>query len=197
MHPYASDSDERKTMSFGIFLVSVGIVWGSELIAAYAFDFTGFELTAPSILFVAGSFYSLYNRHIWRWKLLQKVGLVQIPDLNGTWTGHGRSSHNGDPAEFAITVVIRQRWTSILICAETEVSSSKSLSASLLVNQRCRGELTYSYQNAPRPHAPKTMEAHRGTAWLVFRADGVLEGEYYTGRGRLNYGELHLRREES
>lgn len=54
--------------------------------------------------------------------------------------------------------------------------------------------LSYEYENQPRPGALKTMEIHIGTAWLVFTDGRVLEGYYYSGRGRQEHGSIHLER---
>ena len=50
-------------------------------------------------------------------------------------------------------------------------------------------ELHHLYVNEPHPTAPDTMNAHRGTATLRLKG-AVLEGDYYTGRGRLEIGAL-------
>ena len=55
--------------------------------------------------------------------------------------------------------------------------------------------LTYEFLNEPKSHTAATMAIHRGTASLrLQRSDreDVLEGEYYTGRGRTNHGALRL-----
>jgi len=54
--------------------------------------------------------------------------------------------------------------------------------------------LIYHYLNEPKPNAMKTMHAHKGTAVLRLKNDEFMEGEYYTGRDRQNYGGLTLRR---
>ena len=38
------------------------------------------------------------------------------------------------------------------------------------------------------------MQAHRGTATLTIKSDGTLDGQYYTGRGRVTFGTLRLAR---
>ena len=55
--------------------------------------------------------------------------------------------------------------------------------------------LTYEYHNEPLPGATGTMHAHRGSATLRLAENGnALEGEYFSGRDRANYGAIHLRR---
>ena len=49
--------------------------------------------------------------------------------------------------------------------------------------------LTYEYLNVPLPNAKKTMHIHRGNVRFSLETDGkVLEGEYYSGRGRQTFG---------
>jgi len=55
--------------------------------------------------------------------------------------------------------------------------------------------LVYEYANDPRPDATVTMHAHRGLAFLRLSVDGKqMQGDYYTGRDRANYGSMQLRR---
>jgi len=55
--------------------------------------------------------------------------------------------------------------------------------------------LIYEYINEPCGDAAETMHAHRGIAFLRLSGGGEqLEGGYYSGRGRTNYGTIQLRR---
>ena len=56
--------------------------------------------------------------------------------------------------------------------------------------------LSYEYRNEPKPHAAATMHPHRGMTRLGLVSPGRLEGEYYTGRDRQNYGTLSLEKVE-
>ena len=75
--------------------------------------------------------------------------------------------------------------------SEAEQSQSHSISGTLKVTDIVNPELSYLYINQPKPSAPETMEIHRGTATLELKGD-VLEGDYYTGLGRMTYGFLRL-----
>ena len=58
-----------------------------------------------------------------------------------------------------------------------------------------RPELVYTFVNEPRANAAPTMEMHRGTTWLRLGESGrVMEGHYYSGRGRQLYGDIALER---
>ena len=54
--------------------------------------------------------------------------------------------------------------------------------------------LSYEYLNEPVAAAGATMHAHRGTARLVLQGESDLDGEYYTGRDRQQYGALRIHR---
>ena len=74
---------------------------------------------------------------------------------------------------------------------ETELSLSYSISASLKVADVVNSELSYLYVNEPKAPAPDTMNIHRGTANLELKQN-ALEGDYYTGRGRMTFGSIKL-----
>ena len=54
-----------------------------------------------------------------------------------------------------------------------------------------RPVLHYIYDNHPKSAAPGSMERHEGTAALTyFEEKRLLEGSYYTGRGRQTFGNM-------
>jgi len=89
--------------------------------------------------------------------------------------------------------MIRQNWSAINIMFETEHSRSHSLTAAIITESPLGTVVHYEYLNEPKPKARETMHAHKGTARLILKGES-LEGEYYTGRDRQNYGDLSLRR---
>lgn len=96
---------------------------------------------------------------------------------------------------YPVTVVIRQRWSQITVRLETEQSQSRSLAATFRVADLAFPELSYLYINEPKPDANSTMNTHRGTVDVEFK-EGALEGHYYTGRGRMTNGIMHLTRDQ-
>ena len=56
--------------------------------------------------------------------------------------------------------------------------------------------LSYISRNlSPHVNAPETMHSHRGQARLAISEDvNEMDGDYYSGRDRQNYGLLHLNR---
>jgi hypothetical protein len=77
----------------------------------------------------------------------------------------------------------------------TDQSSSHSESASIVIDTPEGKYLSYQYINDPKSNAVETMSIHRGTVRLIFdEKKNTLEGEYYSGRGRQNFGSLSFKR---
>jgi hypothetical protein len=197
MHPYATDTNARTTVPL--------IIAGAAIISAWllARALTALEwsvpwwVDAPSVMGFYGLYTTLFDRWLWRRSLLRWLGLVNVPDLNGTWDGQVASSSGDQHYNHDATVTITQRWSRMTVRLTTDHSHSHSLSAALLDDDTVSPTLSYEYVNEPRAGAAATMHPHRGTARLTLqRRNGseVLNGEYYTGRGRQTYGTLCVER---
>lgn len=136
--------------------------------------------------------YWLFDNYVWRWRLWRNLTLLKVPDLNGEWAGYVESSY-GNGSIHKVTISITQNWSKLLVRFETQHSLSYSISGTLKVADVANPELSYLYVNEPKRSAPDTMNIHRGTATLELKG-GVLEGDYYTGRGRMTFGSIKLTR---
>ena len=150
-------------------------------------------LSLPSFAGCYSVLHWLFDRYGWGLGLLRKIKFIQVPDLNGKWEGEVESSYSQDARVYQVSVFIMQRWTKILVRLEADRSHSRSISASLRNGDLLNPELSYQYINEPKPNAPSTMEIHRGTATLEL-VGSTLEGGYYTGRGRGQFGTIKLKR---
>lgn len=195
MHLYTTDSGERKFVPLYIAGVSVFAAWGLNRILG-AMQFTlPWWIDAPSVIGFYGLLYAIFNKYLWRWRILRTMGVVRIPDLNGTWNGYVASSFDEHATKHDATFKIFQNWTRISIILETNYSKSSSLIAAIITEDPNGTVLSYEYLNEPMPNAKHTMHTHRGTARLTMQPNGkVLEGEYYTGRDRQNFGVLGFER---
>ena len=195
MHPYATDSSERRFVPFvmAAFAIAFGFLVHAIVEATSLSPPWWLDLPTPLALY--GLLWLGFDRIAWRWPISRKLGMVRVPDYSGRWSAKGRSDYDAETT-FAGTATIRQTWTAISVELETELSRSHSISASLLVDASVRPRLTYEYLNEPRALAVATLQAHRGTAWLELAAGGALEGEYYGGRGSKNGGWLALTRSQ-
>ena len=190
MHSY--ELEGRRRVIIALAAISVLLVWALDV----GLDAAGYEprwwLSVPSFGGFYAVLYWLFDNHLWRWRLWRTTGLLKLPDLNGNWEGRVESSHgNGSTHEVAISIT--QRWSKLLVTFETEQSRSYSITATLKFVDLANPELSYLYVNQPKALAPGSMEMHRGTSSLELRGS-VLEGEYYTGRGRMTFGSIRLTR---
>ena len=189
MHPY--ELQGRRRIEFSLAVLSVLLVWLTHTgLSTFSFELPWW-LSAPSVAGFYCGLYWVFDRHVWTVPVLRTVGLVGVPDLNGKWDGIIKSSYDKAGSAHSVSVFIRQRWSKISIRLETEHSRSQSVMASLKTGDVPQPELAYLYVNEPKAMSQGTMNMHRGTAILELNG-GALEGEYYTGRGRREFGTISL-----
>jgi hypothetical protein len=112
---------------------------------------------------------------------------VITPDWNGNYKCILKSSFDHFAAGTSFEIHLKQDWDSICIAAETEFSSSHSLSGSFSINDSLCAVFTYEYINIPKNDSLDSMHIHKGIASIYLNKD-LLQGEFYTGRGRNTYG---------
>ena len=117
-----------------------------------------------------------------------------MPDLRGTWVGTIASSYTGFEKTQPVTVTIEQTWTKMVVRLNSAESRSWSITASVLTKAPEGLVLTYLFENEPKAESVSTMLRFRGTTVLVNTEPGLLEGHYYTGRGRGTHGSIEMRR---
>ncbi len=193
MHPYAIDSRERITIVPFLALFAFGSSYALQSALARLELEIPWYCETPSFLTIFTLSHLFFDSWVWRLGILRRLRIVRTPDLNGTWEAQGISSHNH--TEFTAKVMIRQTWSSILVILETEFSRSHSLVASISISE-VEPMLSYEYLNEPKvsPNRPATLHPHRGTCILSLKSKDYMEGGYYTGQDRRNYGSLSLRR---
>jgi hypothetical protein len=194
MHPYSTDSNERKIIPFLIAGAAIATAWGLASLLRWARIEIPWWLDAPSALSIYGILYALLDRKLWRLSFLHRVGLVKVPILEGRWQGHITTSFDEHGVRHAVQVRITQTWTGLNFSLQGRDSKSHSLVAALMVEAPQGPVLSYQYLNEPLPQAKETMQIHYGTARLTLASSGKLNGEYYSGRGRQNVGSIELER---
>ena len=191
MHSY--DLEGRSRVVVILAAASFLLVWMLDVsLGAIDFD-PQWWLSVPSFGGFFSGIYWLFDRSVWKWNQLRHIGFVDVPDLNGKWSGEVETSFGQTASSREISILIQQRWSRIVITLETAHSRSRSVTASLRTDGLPNPELTYVYINEPRSNAPDTMNMHRGTASLELKSS-ALEGDYYTGRGRRQIGTIRLTR---
>ena len=194
MHGYAIDSRERVLVVRILFMASALVSGVAAMLIPSDLIPMRWLLPIPSIGLVFGVSCWAFDNWLWRWQFLRVMRLIRLPDLSGTWTGTIASSYSGFEKVQEVTVTIEQKWTRMVVHLNAEESRSWSVTASVLANAPEGLVLTYLFDNEPKAESVRTMNRFRGTAVLVSTATGLLEGYYYTGRGRETYGSLKLRR---
>ena len=198
MHPYATDSSERNFVLLCLAGISILTAWIFNGAVGYAQFTLPWWIGAPSIIGLYGLLQVIFDKCLWRWRILRAIGVVKVPDLNGTWKGHLASSFDDHSTNQDATIKISQRWTQISIILETNYSKSHSEIATISIEDPTDVVLSYEYLNDPIPNANRAMHIHRGTGRLTIQPDGkTFEGEYYTNsRDRQNFGTLTFERQE-
>lgn len=193
MHSYATNAPERNTARAYLAVAAVVLGAGVDALLRSRSVTLPWIVGAPSLLSLYGLLFWVFDRWAWRWRF-RGLRLSAIPDLHGRWHGQIKSSHQGTSVQAVLEV--EQTWSRIAITLTTEQSRSKSTMATLNTKDSFEQGLKYEYMNEPKVLGIETLHIHRGTAHLRFSNDGrVLEGDYYTGRPRHNYGELWFERQ--
>lgn len=189
-----TDSDERRHVPLLIAAIAIGLSLGfSGLLNSFKVAVPGWvDITSVPLLY--GVLYAVFDRYWWRWPILRTFEVVKVPVLEGRWDGYVRSSHDGHSVNHEVHMRIEQNWTRMRITLEGDLSRSYSFLAAVLTNAPEGTVLDYEYQNEPLPGARDAMQIHHGTARLKVASTSKMTGDYYTGRGRGNYGSIHLAR---
>lgn len=215
MHTYSTDNDTRIVV-YGIlgvisWFIVVAIGQTASLLASTIPALTGGTLSW-GLAFTGLS--TAFSRFGWKTSFARFVGASKSPDFSGKWDGYIKTSYDGhipeaalhesndpeaDMQRVAASLYIKQTWRKISIHLSTDNSESDSTGATILTKNGRWPSLTYQYQNSPEADTESSMASHDGTADLSLKENGnqdILEGFYYTGPGRENYGEMYFKRRE-
>lgn len=200
MHPYATNSEEKKIIIFFLAIGSILLAWPlNKLLEVFEFKVHWF-IDVSSAFTIYGLFYFLFEKYIWRWKLLRKIRLVKIPDLNGEWLGFVASSYDDHKTRHDANVKISQTWGNILIEFFSDKSKSHSVSATIFILKDGKSSvISYEYYNEPKYDSTYSMQVHSGSARFSIDENRMaLKGDYYTNkRERGNFGIIELKKIES
>ena len=200
MHSYSLDTDVRKWVyvSLGItaFALPAGICHLSTWIRPM---FTEMPILSWPLSFGAtfGVLFYWFDHYLWRTGPISR--LHGIPVLHGRWIVDGISSFQCDPETgapthaFSMEVVIKQTFTRLEVFTETDDSTSRSTVAGVCVNH-ARPVFRYAFENTPKNKANPKLQRHPGLIELRVNSGGELQGDYFSGKHRLRYGELTFRR---
>jgi hypothetical protein len=187
MHSYSIDSEIRRAVYVTLGVISFALpLWLEEARTLFGIPQ---EIGYPLSFGVTFAILHLaFDR--WAWKLLTKVSL--LPNLNGTWEVNGASSYQNG-ASFSGKVTIRQTFSAIEIFGEFEASTSRSTLAGFCLNHAVP-IFRYAFENTPKSLADPELQRHPGLIELRIGPDDEMRGDYFSGKHRLRYGEMILRR---
>lgn len=195
-YPYATDSNEREVLAYYFAGLSVLFVYLASVgVEAFKLHMPWWiALPTPMAIYLA--LRSTFSKHVWRWDILHRCGVVKIPNVSGEYEGHLWTSHDDHAEQHPCEFTISQTWTSICIRGHFPQSRSYNMVSGISVEGTDAPRLTYEYWNEPVSGAPTSMVPHRGTVWFDIKrvAGGTeLDGEYYTGRGRATFGRIKIK----
>ncbi|HHW6793262.1 TPA: hypothetical protein ACU2YK_002666 [Staphylococcus aureus] len=194
MHEYSIDVENNKIIFF-LSIVSIFISSGlttiiNLIILKIPYIEIVISVTAISIF---GILYSLFDKFIWKWKILNKLGIIKIPNLNGRWEGQFQSSYYDFKENLPVSLIIEQSWSKICIKGKFNHSKSSSNTASIKVNLGKEIKLLYSYYNDKKPEYYNLGTSnHRGYANLEIY-ENAMEGNYFNDPiNNDNWGKMKL-----
>lgn len=139
--------------------------------------------------------YFAFDRFLWKLKLASS--LIGVPNLNGQWIAEGVSSYidpeTNEPFHYRMIVTIKQTFSKIEIFTETKDSTSRSTMASLST-QHAKMFFRYAFENTPKNKSDPELQRHPGLIELRINSPDEMVGDYFSGKHRLRYGELTLKR---
>ncbi len=192
MHDYSIDSNIRRVTHVVLAVVSLSLpTWVTKFAVQTGMPaWVSFPLSFGATF---GLLYFIVDRFAWRWLCT----LHGIPDLQGKWEAQGKSSYidpaTQQPVEFSMTVTIRQTFSRIEVFTETKDSTSRSFMASIEI-QHAVTLFRYGFENVPKNMSNSELQRHPGMMELRHSSTDVLEGDYFSGKHRLRYGELKMTR---
>jgi hypothetical protein len=198
MHEYSIDIDRSRVYYWLVFLSIILSTVISKLLSSIIklIPHIGLELTVSIAAFsVFGFFYKLFDKLLWKFNWIQKLGIEQTPNLSGIWKGTLRSSYHNWEKELPAVLEIEQTWNKICIIGKFNDSSSFSYTTSIKVNNGGGVKILYSYKNDIKTEwADSPFSDHKGYASLSLSRDGnTLQGEYFNNpSNNRNHGNLLL-----
>jgi hypothetical protein len=196
MHAYQVDQNVQKNIFILTFILAIASEYLFDLFIKKFSIPIPWWVESPSIFLFFAFYLWLYNNYFWEKWPFNKLSWFKIPNINGDWNVEIKSSFAGFDKPISGKAKIRQ--TASKICISLETSQSKSSSTSgILINDVGSNdyELTYNFLNQPKAESTETMNIHRGTSILNFSENpNKLEGDYFSGRGRQQFGRIILKR---
>ena len=204
MHVYSIDKDIRRKVIVVIFCISIFISiimkyllrvpseWMGECIRnvellEILFQ-TGNILDAFFDIISAPAIYTIlywwFDKKLWKTKYINKV--LEIPNLNGEWSGKAKSSF-GDNNEYTMNLSIKQTWSKISFIASFPDTNSKSESncASFFIESNGDKKIGFGFVNRSRE---VNAQQYDGYNVLELDSENEMAGRYFNNRDNSLFG---------
>jgi hypothetical protein len=197
MHDYAVFDHNRATIGRWLGVASIIITGGLTSLFVWLQVNTGFDIFAKASVTTAFVYFCLH----WTFnKLVWKLDIISIPDINGIWLVKGETLNEdgGVKYEWNAEIDIEQTWEKISINLKTSKSTSSSYTATLAKKSGTKGGwvLHYSYTNNPASDQYHELNTHKGYCELIFNSDlKIGEAAYFNNNGRRTFGRMTLDKE--
>ncbi|MDB5616718.1 hypothetical protein [Tardiphaga sp.] len=156
--------------------------------------FGGLSEAAGGALAITGAVFWLFTKWGWRQPVFQKLGLINFPDLSGTWHA---ISNPGEWNPFRTVVVINHSFHGLRMTLIRTQSTGNTLAATLARTNSMSARLYVTYYSSfgkertlPVIPAVDHGEDHSGALLLDLNDESldpeawVLRGEYWTNKRR-------------
>jgi hypothetical protein len=193
MHEYSINSQERLHIPFFLAGTSISLAYLLKVII-HPPEF----VPIPSAFAIYGIFYKLFDKHIWKWKWIRSLGLIQTPNLNGNWIMETTSSKTEYKITYEGRLCIEQTWTRISLFFEGSSATSTSQMASISIQNHSLFTLEWEYLSKKKPEYSEEDYMHYGITrlqWTGSDSMNSLEGDYYTDRSRHQYGQVTIKKD--
>ena len=203
MHAYSIDSSIRRNIYVGLgffaFMIPTICNFMTHKVSHF---FTSVPNLAWPLSFATtfGVLYFVFDRYMWKWKISRSIH--KIPNLEGVYSVKGLSSYELDETTqapkycFNMEIKIKQSFSRIEVFSESNDSTSRSTLAGFCMDHAV-GLFRYSFENTPKNKSNPELQRHPGLIELRIKDNDELQGDYFSGKHRLRYGELTLRRKNN
>lgn len=182
-------------------ILSIGFALGlNTLLQEYISPPWIFLIDGAGVLGMYTFLFRVFNDSLWQIFPQGMLTIVDVPNLNGTWTGELRSSFDNNAIPYKVRVEVVQSFSTIKVFAYFQRSWSYSIVADFYKESDGRQVLHYVYKNDPRNNAVSTMHGHYGVGKHEFLKDkDVMECSYYNEppRDRGWYGSFNVKRKKT
>jgi len=189
LHSYSCDTKDRHLVHIYLILISIAFAYLIRAIFNLIDIQFPWWIGLPGIFTIYGALYHGFRTIFWKWDIIRFVFFIKTPNINGIYSGVIRSSFDNFQSEKNADIVIQQFWDKALIELKTDTSYSYSKSCSITIIDKPTPTISYIYQNEPKSGSVETMVIHYGMCMFEVN-NNKIDGEFFTGRGRVTHGTI-------